>query len=169
MLLSDDAHFSWRRTAVAHGNELDAGSGSFAGQHAPPIVVAGEGDERRAAAERGDVGRGIGSAAQDGAGRRHREHRHRRLRRQSRAVTGQILVEHHVTEDEHVVGRKAVDNAAQNCGHRKTPGDEGCCRETGNRRPAAAMPPAIIIHEEVPARMPTTIVAIADWRMAWWS
>ena len=65
LMLSDDACLSQRRETMIDRQQLDAEPGRMSFQRRTALVVAHERDERRAAAERHDVGRGIRGAAED--------------------------------------------------------------------------------------------------------
>src|SRR5205814_470962 len=100
LMLTDDPCFAKRWRSVRHRLEVDARLLSAACQGGSSVVVSNEGDERRAAAECGDVGRRVSRSSQNTARAMDPHDGHWRLRRNPAAVTREVLVENGVTENE---------------------------------------------------------------------
>ena len=71
------------------------------------VVVADEADERHAAAERRDVVRDVGRAAEPVFVAREADDRHRRFRRDAIDVADQEVIEHHVADDDDATAGEA--------------------------------------------------------------
>ena len=65
LMLTDDPCFAKRWRSVGHRLKIDARLLSAPCQRGPGIVVSNEGDERGAAPEGGDVGRGVRRSSED--------------------------------------------------------------------------------------------------------
>ena len=107
--LGDDADLGGRRPAAS---PTSAGA-MPASRHAlrqrrGRIVMARDGDERGASAERRDVVRHVGGAADPMAFVIEHDDRHRRFRRDAGHASRDELVEHGVADDEHVGARQAA-------------------------------------------------------------
>ena len=99
--VGDDADLGRRRPAgVADERRGDAGFAAGVRQRRGRLVHAGDGDERRLAAERGDVVRDVGRAAHPEHLVIERDDRHRRLGRDAGDAADDELVEHGVADDE---------------------------------------------------------------------
>ncbi len=112
--LGDDAHLLGRRPPgiLDEPVERRARGRQFSAQPVGRGVRSDHADERHAAAERQDVVRDVGGAAQPHVLRPEAHDRHRRLGRNARHVPDDEAVEHHVADDEHGESGEPRDEVA---------------------------------------------------------
>ncbi len=129
--MANDPHLTNGRSPIGHRDELNAECLALPLELPRSLIVTDQTDERDVPAKRGDVGRGVGGAAERRAMVLDPHDGNRRLGRDTGTVAGQVFVENDVAKHKHPVLAELREDVTY-----RSHGHQFCSLSKSRRTPA---------------------------------